>query len=198
MNVWHLSDAASYTLSPGHELRRATADEVAVIKDTVKSLGPAPQLLYRDLWEHRWPHSGGNIELLPEAEWRYFVIAFKGSNATLAELESAFDLQPLEVEVGFTVVYSEFGGAPVRGVIWHPGRLFHVLDNARYDDSFFVGVPASHIDELRIIHSQLQQHDHRLVDVKRLATQLSQLKGLPHGSPLRFLGYFAVLESLEG
>jgi len=52
MNVWHLSDAASYTLAPGHELRRATADEVAVIKDTVKSLGPAPQLLYRDLWEH--------------------------------------------------------------------------------------------------------------------------------------------------
>jgi hypothetical protein len=34
------------------------------------------------------------------------------------------------------------------------------------------------------------------VDVQLLALQLGQLKGLPHKSELRFLGYFAVLESL--
>ena len=196
MNVWHLKEAASYTLAPGHELRRATAEEILVIKDSIASRGPAPQLQYTYLWECQWPHPGGTIGLLPQEEWRYFVIAFKGSNGTIAELESAFDLAPLELEVGLRFVYHEVGGQVGHGVVWQPGRMFHVLENAMHDNSFFVDVSVGDIGAIQAIHRQLQQHDHRLVDLERLATCLSQLKGLPHSSPLRFLGYFAVLESL--
>jgi len=196
MNVWHLKDAATYTLAPGHELRRARPEEILVIKDSIASRGPAPRLQYMHLWECQWPHPGGTIGFLPPEEWRYFVVAFRGSNSTAAELESAFDLAPVELEVGLTVVYHEFDGQVGHGVVWQPGRTFHVLDNAMYNKSFFVDVSAADIDAIQTIHRQLQEHDHRLVDVKRLATRLSQLKGLPHGSPLRFLGYFGLLESL--
>jgi hypothetical protein len=196
MNVWHLKGTASYALAPGHELRRATSEEIAVIKNFLNNHGPAPKMQYIHLWECQWPHPGGKIEFLPQEEWRYFVIAFRGSNSMLAGLESAFDLAPLELEVGFTVLYHEFGGQHGYGVAWQPGRTFHVLENAMFDKSFFADVSAADVDTVRAIHRQLQENDNRLLDVKPLATQLAQLKSLPHSSPLRFLGYFAVLESL--
>jgi hypothetical protein len=197
MNVSHLEGATNYTLAPGHELRRATSDEIAFIKDTLKRWGPSSTLAFTpySLWESRWPVRG-RAEALPEAERRYFVIAFRGSNVTIEELRSAFDIAPLELEVGFTIMYHGLGGAASPGVVWHPGRLFHVLEHAHFNDSFFVAVSTSEIDELRAIHSQRQKHDNRLVDIQRLAMQFSELKGLPHHSPLRFLGYFGILESL--
>jgi len=196
MNVWHLLDAPSFTLAPGHELRRATAEEITIIRDRLQLLGPGPDLRYLHLWEQQWPYESGPLKPLPEAEWRYFVIAFSGSNATEAELERAFDLAPIELEAGFTVLNHVLGTSQATGVMWLPGRLFHVLENARSNPSFFVDVSAADIEEIQNIHSHLQLHDHRLVDVQGLAIRLSQLKELSLNSPLRFLGYFAVLESL--
>lgn len=196
MNVWHLRDSGTHTLAPGYQLRRATQDEIAVIKETVQRLVGGSHRGSMHLWEQRWPHPGGPIEYLPEAEWRYFVIAFRGSNATITELRAAFDLAPLELEVGFTILYSGMGDRNFPGLTWQPGRLFHVLDDAEFNDIFFVDVSAADIETIAGIHSKLQQHDQRLIDVKRHATQLSELKALPHKSPLRFLGYFAILESL--
>lgn len=195
MNVSQLVDAPSYALAPGHELRRATNDEITIIKDTLKQLGPPPPAQYLHLWECRWPVQG-NVEILPEPEWRYFVIAFRGSNITVSELENAFDLAPLELEVGFTILNGVFGGQASRGVGWHPGRLFHVLQFASVDDTFFLDISMAEIIEVCTLRSQLQKHDNRLVDIKRLAAQLKDLKALPHHSPLRFLGYFGILESL--
>lgn len=195
MNVWHLKDTESYSLAPGYELRRASPGEVRDIKEILESHGPTPQHLYMHLWECQWPHPGGSIDLLPSEEWRYFVVAYRGSNSTAMELERTFDLAPLELEVGFTVSHSSdphFG----RGISLNPGRLFHVLDKTFFNKSFFVDVSESDIEAIQTIYGQLQKHDHRLVDVNGLVKQLNQLKGLPHESPLRFLGYFALLESL--
>lgn len=196
MNVWHLKDQASHTLAPGHELRRATHEEVEVIEQTLQRFASRPLDPYMNLWKRRWPHPGGAIELLPEAEWRYFVIAFRGSHATMAELRTAFDIAPVELEVGFTVVNSIEGDNIASAVIWNEERLFHVLADARYSDSFFVDVSRSNVELIATIHSSFKGHDNNLIDIKHLAGQLSQLKGLPHRSPLRFLGYFAILESL--
>lgn len=114
----------------------------------------------------------------------------------MAELKTAFDTAPVELEVGFTVVNSIGDDNTVGGVIWNEERLFHVLADARYSDSFFVNVSRSDVELTATIYSSLKKHDNRLIDIKHLAGQLSQLKALPHKSPLRFLGYFAILESL--
>ena len=196
MNVWHLRDGGMHTLAPGHQLRRATPDEIVVIKETIQRLVAGSHRQSMHLWEQRWPHPGGTIEYLPEAEWRYFVIAFRGSNATITELQAAFDLAPLELELGFTILYSGIGDRKFPGLVWKPGRLFHVLDASEFIESFFVDVSAPDVESIAAIYSQLQQHDHRVIDIKRHATLLSELKALPHKSPLRFLGYFAMLESL--
>ena len=163
----------------------------------IEDLGPAPQFLYRYFWEQRWPYQpGGGFEHLPEPEWRYFVIAFRGFNNTIRELEDAFDLAPLELEVAFTVLFMNWSGGDGPTLSWKPGRVYHVLEAAGRNQSFFRDVSASDIEAIQGINSQLQNHDHRLVDLRRLTAQLNDLKGLPHSSPLRFLGHFALLEAL--
>lgn len=82
-----------------------------------------------------------------------------------------------------------------RGLVWHPGRLFQLLDNAWWN-LVFREVAAPDVEAITIIYSQLRQHDQRLVDVGRLLRQLQDLEAVPRHSPLQFLGHFAVLEAL--
>jgi hypothetical protein len=224
MNVRHLIDADRYTIAPGLELRRATAEEIIDIKARLRSLRPFHEGRDHSLWERRWPPTlVGKVEYLAESEWRYFVIALRGtapitagggagnriemtgSNDSPKQLYEAFDLAPLELEVAFTVFFGTvlfakdlFGSDKVNFHLedWDPGRLFHVLESASRNHSFFHDISTSDIEVIQGIYSQLQNHDHPLIDMRRLTTELGQLKGLPHSSPLRFLGYFALLESL--
>lgn len=193
LNVWHLLGQDTFEIAPGHILRRATSTERGVIRaamERTQSFFPHG----RTIWQIQWPHTEGPFVALPEEEWRYFVIAFRGSNQTLARIQEAFDLAPLELEVGFTILAEQ---SPGLGITYHPGRLFHVLEDvspARPD--FFTDVSAADVEVIRRTREKLEEHDHDLVDLRRLIAQLRSLKALQRHSPLRFLGYFAVLEEL--
>jgi hypothetical protein len=196
MNVGRLTDARSFEIAPGHELRRATKNEIAIIKDCLRVRAPAPQWKYMSLWEQQWPHTGDVVNMLSESDWRYHVIAFKGSNAMMLDLLAAFDLAPLELEVGFIVRHLQTGDELRPGVSWNAGRLFHVLEDAEFNPCFFVDVSEQEIETIQQVHARLREHNERLMDVRHLVTQVGELKALPHRSALRFLGYFAILESL--
>ena len=196
MNIGHLRDEPSFTIIPGHELRRATSEEISLIKDMIDTLTPGPHRCSDYLWECRWPSGGGQRDSPPASEWRYFVIAFRGTNDTVEGLGKAFDLASLELELAFTIHHITVRGNTGRGLFWHPARLFHQLETSLANPSFFHDVSASDIKEVQTIHSQLVHHDHQIIDLKHLLAQFGQLKGFPAGSPLRFLGYFALLESL--
>lgn len=193
MNVSRLLGADGYVLAPGYVLRRARSTEVAFIKNTLKSMGIGLGTQREELWEMDLRDTGGHVIRLPEQEWRYFVIACKEVGEVLFRgLKVAFDLAPLELEVGFAFSIHDQGYS----VVWESARLFHVLENRFFDRSFFVDVAVDDLAEITTIYAQVQQHDNSLVNIEALAQQLGQLKSLPHHSPLRFLGYFAVLESL--
>src|SRR5260370_10168530 len=192
MNVSQLIEAPRITLAPGHELRRATHDENTTIREILEKLGNT--LRPHSAWQERRLRDG-RMEVLPEEEWRYYVIGFRESNNTLVGLEEACSLAPVELDIGFTVL-THMDGHPANGLMWHPGRLFQVINRATWSDFGFVEVTATDIETISAIHTRLQQHDARLVDVTRLVRQLQDLKALPQSAPLLFLGYFAVLESL--
>ena len=120
-----------------------------------------------------------------------------------------------ELKTGFAVVTHITGGQPLWGLLCHPGRLFHLLDDTRWHPVFFEGGPVTDIEAitatgvvaaeaacgLQVFATRHQRSVRRrgpgcLIDVKRVARQLQDLEPLPHYSPLRFLGYFAILESL--
>jgi len=193
LNIGRLVGQDSFEIAPGHHLRRAVPHELEIIRALLKRLpGSFAPPFATAMWEIALPRTGA-IQQLPESEWRYFVVAFIGSNDILNRLQEALDLASLELEIGFTVQ----GNIPGLGLNYYPGRLFHVLEDftpSRTD--FFVDVTASQIAEVEAIRFQLEQHDHTMVELQRLIGQLRSLKALPHQSPLRFLGYFAILEAL--
>src|SRR5206468_2259192 len=82
------------------------------------------------LWEARLP---GLNEQLPEGEWRYFVIAFGGTNDQLINLERAFAVGRKELEIGFTAIRT---GAVGGSFIFHPGHIFQVLQSFPWEPLF--------------------------------------------------------------
>jgi hypothetical protein len=193
LNVSRLVGATSFTLATGHELRRANSEEITVIRNTVQ-----PYLTFGVMpWEIRML-DGGDSERLPESEWCYHVISFRGNNQVLVQIEETCSLAQLELKIGF-VVFHSFGDAPLdpgkHGFMMHSGRLFQMLHGAPWGLAF-CEVSASDIDGIRALHDQLVQHDPGLVDVRQFVRQLYQLEAVPSYSPLRLLGYFSMLEGL--
>jgi hypothetical protein len=54
----------------------------------------------------------------------------------------------------------------------------------------------SDVEEIVQTAGLLTAYDHPAIDVKRIISQLRELKALPSDAALTFLGYFAILESL--
>ena len=104
-------------------------------------------------------------------------------------------MAPCELEVAFTILRDHVAG-PGHGIAYIPGRLFHVLESADRDKAFFNRLSRDDLDTVAGIHQKLQAYDESLINVGRFVQQISDLKALPHESPLRFLGYFTILESL--
>ena len=144
---------------------------MGTVKNDAVGVAGTPLAVLSNLWRRR----SGNITLSASEGptkvcWR------------LREIEEAFNLAQLDLEIGLTILNSP---GP-RGVILNPGRLFQLLESAMWNLTF-LDVTASDIEVVGSIRVQLQQHDHRLVDVRRLARQLQDLDAVPLGSPLRFL-----------
>ena len=122
-------EVESFTLAPGQVLRRAQPDEIEVIKSTIDRFnGGLHSFAGFTLWEGKVPLAAGRrIEILPESEWRYFVIAIEGTHETITDIQHASDLASTELEIGFTVLFT-FPGSP-GSFVFHPGRFFQALED---------------------------------------------------------------------
>lgn len=194
INVLGLVSADAFTLASGHVLRRATIQEVAIIEENLSRLVPPIPQLIRNPWKTRV--ESGQIQPLPAEEWRYFVITFSGTNDTIIELEEAFVLAPKEIKIAFTCVGFPGVSTKLPGMIFHPDRLLNLLPRSIKEQIPFVEIQASDIEDVAKIHSRLQRTSGISFGPKRYVAELQTLQGLPQNSPLLFLGYFALLESL--
>jgi hypothetical protein len=177
-------------LGPGFELRKANENEIAIIREKIDGLAHAYSgfLISRKIWEGE-----------SSQELRYFVVAFPGdglSILSILDLQNAFDIAPMELEIAWT-----FGnintGAPPQSILWNVNRLFHLSQHAGRDASrMFCEPTLQDLHKMAAIHEAMLSCDTSLLDVPKLARQLGFLKGLPYSAPVRFLGYFAILESI--
>ena len=191
MNIGSLA-SATFSLAPGNVLRRATDTEITTIKEQLQQYNvEGLPGLYGWTWEKKLFLPPGPAEALPQAEWRYFVLAFENANQELENLQLASCLASFEMDIGFTIINTS--PTTAEGIGWHPDRLFHTVAALRFNDSLFCSVTSDDVQEIVSINTQLQSC---APQTKALVLQLQGLKGLPHHSPLRFLGYFAVLESI--
>jgi transposase len=107
---------------------------------------------------------------------------------TIEKIREASEIAPVELEILFTVVNG--------GLVWHQDHVFQILQQIRHNDDFFVEIFASDVAEIKKLCARLEQSQSQVLDISPFLRQLTGLKALPYRSPLRFLGYFALLEAL--
>ena len=81
-------------------------------------------------------------------------------------------------------------------VIFDPGRLFNSLRSVSAEELTFVDITVADVDDIKKLHNQLRDYKHETISIQNTTQQLLDLEALSYESPLPFLGYFAILESL--
>ncbi len=174
MNVTGLSGNTEYQLAPDHVLRAANADEKAEIQKHLKSMAGGSAL-----WDQ--PNGPG-----------YFIITTPANPAdiTINQLELVFALTKSEIEIGFKKEQ------PAIISYKSANHFFQVLDSLRNNKTELVAATPAVAEETSSLLNQLGQASNPAFNVAFHAYRLNDIKGLPHASDLRFLAYFAVLESI--
>lgn len=199
LNIARLADQApdaTLTLAPGHELRRATNKEVIAIKDVLTNHTGEPGF---GAWQNGEALKEGNkttYSQIPKDQWRYFVIVFEDVTPTIVELERTLSIAPVELKIGFTLLHDWFPGKGLPALIYHSGRLGSQVRAAGANKLPFFELTSAVVESIRFLHEQYRTCDQSLISTGRLVEQLLDLDALPFESPLLFLGYFAILESL--
>jgi len=187
MNIKGIKDRTELVLPGAHILRLATTEEASDISRNIDALRGGLQMI-KFHWQQQDPNlPSGHFRVDPDpSEFRFFVIEFQDMAETLELLQQAFDLSPIELEIGFT---RRADG----GMSWKPSRLVY-LDAV--DRETLAEISSADVRETAVITEQIHAHNHGVVNVRAAISELEQLKGLPHNSQLRILGYFALIESL--
>lgn len=198
-NVKRIAVDEPFEITPGIRVRPAWDDEASVLSELLANLIPANLFYrYRNPYETRLEHEfiePGHTQMhihdLPAGEHRYCVAEFTGIDTISRVLElSALTIG--EIEEGITI---RFGSHP--GISWYPvGRQQPILEEASKDDDILITLERSHLEDLRSVIAQFKKHDDKEVRLLPALAQFSELHAIPKFSPLRFLGYVAILESL--
>ncbi len=191
-NVGQLADFESKEICSGYDLRRASSEEADMIRRALSQLSPDKG---RWIYEIRWPHAGGALELLEESDWRYYVVNFTDRYAQLSKLETALSLHPLGLEISLWFLHPNEKNWAAQG--YKLASLFQLYQSVEYQDAtFFKTVTVKDLIEIHGLCSQIEKHDHSVLNLEPLFVGLKDVKALPPKSPMRYLSYFAILEAL--
>lgn len=196
-NISEIVGATEVELIPKHFLRKATREQILEIKEDLAGYENSfhPDDFLKGIpWESIWPAENGRLIRSSQEDWRYHVINFEGNNGHISTLEEAFLLAERGLVLGSTFIRK--GNMPW-GKIYHPSMVFHVMEQLRpFNQWEFFSISQDEITEYQKFYQLIQNHDKTLVDIHSLLQDMRGLNAISYRSPLRFLGYFALLESI--
>jgi len=200
-NVGRIQHDTPYDFGDGLHIRKARRNEIATLQSLIHLTRPlTPLTPTRNPYEtelHSTETTPGNVTYstteLPEDDWRYHVIAFEGSNAKLHEFIEASIVTRSRLELGPTVFAMPgvkspgFGGGTALGRLW---------DELTHSDEPFITLDVVHLEDLKLVYRRVGNIDNDRVELRGAMKRFAQLDGIPTHSPLRFLGYVSILESM--
>ncbi|MBI1372107.1 MAG: hypothetical protein GC159_05020 [Phycisphaera sp.] len=202
-NVGELAIETLFELGFDLVIRRATQNEAISIREMIEvgrpSSGMMSVIAQRNPYEtdiltiENSPTSKSfkSIEL-PAEQWRYHVITYVGTNQELQDFIDSSVLTRTRIISGPT-----FGRLPAFGLGPYSSmcgpKMAQFLEDTERSDAPFMCLNCEDLDDLRDVHAKLKSADRSLLDAIHRVQQLDQI---PTHSPLRFLGYIAILESL--
>ena len=200
-NVQNIAFNEPFEVTPGVLIRPARDDEALTFGEllALTRISSTPFLHHRNPYETRVEkevlapnHFRTYIRDLPAGEHRYCVAEFSGANVTLHHVLEASALTAREVEMGITV---HIGGSFGFGLSWTPFQQ-RILEDARSNDEPLLTLELHHLEDWRRVFDKFQRHRDEGIGLLPALQQFRELHAIPPSSPLRFLGYVAILESL--
>lgn len=195
LNPLELPASASFELVPGHFLRRATDEQIQLIRRALATTGfyfgfDVAGLLYERECVETKTASGVQAEYrpMPSERWRYNVITFTPNNAYIQEIEEASNLTEVPLDAPF--LFFNQGG---RG--GHAGRVAHFFGNLSLSVKP-LKVSEPEIAEIKVVFEAIRSHEHEYPEVRRATRMLAALGTLPPHSEFHVLGLFMIVEML--
>ena len=198
-NVKHITVEEPFEVAPGVHFRPAQDDEALSLKQVLTFATIDGFFRHRNPYETRIQtevissdHTRTYIHDLPTEEHRYYVAEFTGTNLTLHRILEASVLTSCELEMGIDIQVNvagcKFG--------FSLGSQQRILEEAKHDDECLLTLDLSNLEDLKRVFIRLQNHQDEGVGLLPALDQFKDLRAIPISSPLRFLGYMAILESL--
>lgn len=176
-------------------IRRASNTEVGELRQALEFYVPR-----RAQWNPYETQIGDAVETqpgsheypmmpLPENDWRYAVLEYTGSS--IREVLLASHATPFALELGFNVS----AGGPGVGVSCHRG-LEHLVEGWWTRETQLLTLTLRDLERLKSCYARLAAHSVEALPIREYLQRLMDLRELPTNSQMRFLGTFAVLESV--
>lgn len=185
-----------FEIIPNHFLQKANADQIIKIKSLLNLLSPDPNDKYPYEYNSNKVSNEDNTssqyrrEHLPQNEWRYWVISFKGYNTEIHNLQYAASLLKDELELGFIVIDQEYGG----GFIWNNYVLLNFY--YKYPRIRVIKLSNSDLQKIGDNYTLIKKIDTEWAYLTRAFQRFNALKHLPNKSELMVIGLFLIIESL--
>jgi hypothetical protein len=183
---------------PGYTFTKPDADQLAAIKELLTSLGAQSfKQFYQYRWTYRPKNKGFSADLLPEAEWKYWILQFHGKEHVTPELLIALHLLEPAIEIGFEVSWDV--ATKMKGYGWTCARanVFSYFDGGAFTAQTALReitldhwAPAK--DLIRLLYICQTTHP----TLWRVINDFEASKALPRSSSMRVLSLFSVLEAL--
>lgn len=190
-----------HEIIPGHWLQKATADQAKRIRSILERfitsevsrpayeydcVAPAAakadnQLFKRDPVALKY-------EPLKENDWRYWVIAFEGTNAELEDLRYGLALMEQDIKLGFLVLTTGWGG-------YIESLHTHFSDHDR-EERFPKSISREDLELASRCYSKLKSLSEEYKHIRRAFEWFDHLNSVPLASGLTIIGLFSVLESI--
>jgi hypothetical protein len=200
LNVKGLDGGKTRTLisSPKHIIRRATKNEIEKYKEPLRqmlgSIGGIEPYFEANFKKQIDPNNPGTVNFHPielsAKDWKYFIIEYKkGQNQPIIKLSQTFLLLDKEILLGPEVLFKN-------SMTWPPRTYFLSKGTIYLNEDFYIEIADEDASLIRKTYEMLLAHDDKIFALTQRLGQLNQLYSLPLYSPLRILGYFALIESI--
>lgn len=201
-NVGELRVDAPYDVADGLQIRKATQNEARSLKSLVDvSHAFTPVAPTRNPYETKihtretkQGHVSHSTSDLPEDEWRYHVITFEGTNTRLHRFVDASVLTRCHLVLGPSVSALPTSRGP--GIMSGGSAFNRLWNELAHTDEHVLSLGSAELDDLRLVFQKVSAFQDDRVDLRAAMRRTTQLDRIPRRSPLRFLGYISVLESL--
>jgi hypothetical protein len=191
----HRTELPILPVTSAMKLRRATPEEAEELHRVLEwSRGS-------DSWVNPYesvakvtPHESGHTTeffLLAQSEFRYHVLEFAGANQCVHEMVMASALTPQELEAGPTFIHGGGASSLAFGPV-----IQRFLGEVAMEQAEFVTLTVTDVADLSHVYKKVLEHDDTIVNLRGALNDYIALRMIPKRSSLRFLGLFAILESL--